>query len=490
MRTGISFPGSQSPSTQTTSGRSIADLGQIAQITDEFLATLPDDLRALGDAVTQAGESLDAALTDEHQEALRAISDRKGAEATDRPSRLELKPIQRFILKRVFDLGWTTERFGHFDRFDIGHHGRASAKPERIGKKYQWLAYHEVLALIADNYQYRKNHDDDDRAYVGPWQVRVRDIDPSCVPPAKPGGTSFMGTAFSWWCPYGHTSWDTPSDGYQWASCGDDLPRLPKLLVSVRPDDGTRWVNAQAYWHWAQPGPAGADGLRGEQRELWFHCNGYLTHASDADAFMAWAEGTSFRGRWMPEALEVHDVLLGEIGWAPAWQHFARTCGRSHQWVRPESDCPVDVLPVALRYSRDMSSFDCSAEDGCSYLLPCGEVTDGLGLTWTGHAAAFADHSGCTVALDPTADAPGPDALLVREDALRSYLDREQLTLCWTLLGEKQSYDHSQHKLVGRMVLSGALSLDSNGLSGFLNRTIESDVGPECPVLERLITWP
>src|SRR6266496_259877 len=60
--------------------------------------------------------------------------------------RFNLEEMQRWILKRVFDLGWTVERFGAFDRLDIGYHGRDSHKAGRIGKKYQWIAYHEFLA--------------------------------------------------------------------------------------------------------------------------------------------------------------------------------------------------------------------------------------------------------------------------------------------------------------------------------------------------------
>ena len=60
----------------------------------------------------------------------------------------DLGLIQRFVLNRVFELGWTSELFGEFDRHAESHstNYRTSHKAERIGKKYQWLAYHEVLA--------------------------------------------------------------------------------------------------------------------------------------------------------------------------------------------------------------------------------------------------------------------------------------------------------------------------------------------------------
>ena len=70
-------------------------------------------------------------------------------------SRQEIRPgfdiqaIQRYILQRVVSLGWTARRFGAFDsslRF-AGSHPRGTRKPERMGKKYQWIAYQEILAF-------------------------------------------------------------------------------------------------------------------------------------------------------------------------------------------------------------------------------------------------------------------------------------------------------------------------------------------------------
>ena len=59
----------------------------------------------------------------------------------------------RWIFQRVIRLGWTPKRFGRFDRMR-GHmgSGRESHKAERFGKKYQWIAYHDSLARVADNF--------------------------------------------------------------------------------------------------------------------------------------------------------------------------------------------------------------------------------------------------------------------------------------------------------------------------------------------------
>ena len=70
---------------------------------------------------------------------------------------------------------------GKFDKF-IDRAGRSEHKPERIGKKYKWIALHELLAMISDNFEFKEESwSEKIGKYEGPWQLSVRDIDPSCI---------------------------------------------------------------------------------------------------------------------------------------------------------------------------------------------------------------------------------------------------------------------------------------------------------------------
>ena len=59
------------------------------------------------------------------------------------------------MLQRIMNMGWTVERFGKFDRNVNAYRnsGRGANKPERIGKKYQWIAFHELLARLSGQFQ-------------------------------------------------------------------------------------------------------------------------------------------------------------------------------------------------------------------------------------------------------------------------------------------------------------------------------------------------
>ncbi len=112
---------------------------------------------------------------------------------------------QRFVVQRAFELGWTVERFGLFDQNASAYrfYGRQENKPERIGKKYQWIALHEFLARVADNYQYRgEPWTNDEREYEGPWQLHIRDIDPSVLV-----RKTMRADCGGWWCPVDSGDW-------------------------------------------------------------------------------------------------------------------------------------------------------------------------------------------------------------------------------------------------------------------------------------------
>ena len=121
----------------------------------------------------EARQQLMSLLTDEHQAEMEAILQDRGDPSYTTKFQFDNELIRRYILARVIGMGWTPERFGYFDDHSVPYQGREQNKPERIGKKYQWIAYHEILAYISDHYQYREPYGDDggDRAYKGPWVI-------------------------------------------------------------------------------------------------------------------------------------------------------------------------------------------------------------------------------------------------------------------------------------------------------------------------------
>lgn len=63
-------------------------------------------------------------------------------------------------------------RLAYYDRHDV-------KKVERIGKKYQWIAFYNALAKIADHHDVGGRWGENSHEYRGPWEPFVRDFDPT-----------------------------------------------------------------------------------------------------------------------------------------------------------------------------------------------------------------------------------------------------------------------------------------------------------------------
>lgn len=82
----------------------------------------------------------------------------------------------------INDLGFDEEYFGDHDQRCGGYNRHQTIKKERIGKKYQWITMHNMLARISDNCKMvdRWNYPPREHfQFEGPWEPYVRDFDPT-----------------------------------------------------------------------------------------------------------------------------------------------------------------------------------------------------------------------------------------------------------------------------------------------------------------------
>lgn len=381
--------------------------------------------------------------------------------------------IQRYVVGRVFELGWTVERFGAFDRFAVRSHGRNARKAERVGKKYQWIAYHEMLAYLTDHYQYRDEYTEGntDSDYDGPWQEFIRDIDPSMLLRSKPGGTGFDSHAPSWWATEVYSAWEEESTNWEWIANERCWPDVERLLAVQHTSTNVEWLNVSGFFDWRQEHPLAVEEEEVGRRDLWIMTNGYYIASSKASDFISWARNVNFWGRWLPNVAEVGQMFFGEYGWSPAFQYFNALDDGLNPWVSVGRECPTAMRSAVVRCSCSPSDHDCSVEDGPFWLhVPDPDFARVMGLRWTGQGADFVDETGTILAFDPTAWEAGPTGLLVRSDSMATYLDKHDLSLCWAVLGEKRVLGGVRNfRFAGALQMSGAYVLTTDGLVGFVN---------------------
>lgn len=166
----------------------------------------------------------------------------------DTPASFNIAWARRWVCKRAHELGWTSKLFGDFDNHQVSD--RMDHRIERMGKKYQWIAFRDLIARMADNLAYLGDYFDRDRdqppAYRGAGQVSLRDIDPSLLT----SGTYYDGWrewGKTWWVPFQPQLRSVDArERYAWLESDVDIINDKSLIDLRDPRTGRRWL---AYGH-------------------------------------------------------------------------------------------------------------------------------------------------------------------------------------------------------------------------------------------------
>lgn len=373
---------------------------------------------------------------------------------------------QRWIFKRVLDLGWTVERFGRFDRYVRRHVSdyRSAHKPERIGKKYQWIAYHEFLAHLADNLEFREESwSDKPGVYYGPWQLGRRDIDPSSLL-KRTYRSHWEPHVTSWWAPTQFNAWEEEPDETLWLKSVDLLPPITSLPIVTDPQTGREWFVLECFYEWEEPTSPEVDKYDVSRRRIWYDLSAYLVKSDDEENFCNWARKHHFKSHWLHESQSQIGVFLGEFFRLPAFEYFDNPDNGRNGWTRGNDNqhpLPCDMLVTTDSYLHEDGLYDCSLEDTISIYLPVSWLVDKMELSWRGNDGRFFDRADNLVAQDPSIRTAGPKALLVDKKLMTDFLNSNGYRLVWTLLGEKEvlSPTESDESWPGRMEISGYMRM-------------------------------
>ncbi len=378
----------------------------------------------------------------------------------------DTKLAQRWIFNRVVKLGWNSKLHGNFDSMvNQGRMDRSNHKPERIGKKYQWIAFHEFLALVADNFCFKQESwSDKPAAYEGVWQISERDIDPSCTlkeyPNIKP---EHLPTFNKFKVKY--DAWENRSNNLTWLKQTKGLPK-PTQVIEIIDDKGVSWVILEGSEEWQKATPPEQEKYDYPTRTLWYLIKSYLVKRKDKRVMFEWAANQNFMGRWMPESHSFYNIFLGEYPdslaflyqYIPYYHHDGwTTSGRQHP-------IPHKVLVTDDEYLSSGSSLDCSTDEVINVKLPAKWIVNKMKLKQTYIDGRFFDNKNKLVAFDPKVfDLNMPRGLMFRKDYLLKFLEDNNLDIFWTILGEKNMIGGGEiGQPLGWMEINGVYKFDSN----------------------------
>ncbi len=341
--------------------------------------------------------------------------------------------VQAYIIQKVIDLGWNPKLHLEFDN-SIDYMMREPKAIERIGKKYQWIAYYDYVARMSDNFEFNQQWDNSSGLYKGTWDLGIRNIDPTCT--AKQ--LSYKDDDKFLFPNTNLTFNDWGGSIKEWLD-RDNLIDYKRIIQTS--DDDKEWFSLEMYFTFQETLQLGADRYNTPQKQYWNQLKGYLVPEEDYVKLITFLSKQNFMGDWMPKSQEMYRVFEREFYWHQVYEDNKYESIDEEGWQyisNKNSDyTPVGKVIVPL--------IDYRSERGLSYnnssfsmYKPSKELFEGLKLKYTQKTGEYCGEEGNIICKDPSVHSKTKSCLLVEKNALLKFLKSNKLRIFWTILGEKQ----------------------------------------------------
>lgn len=359
-------------------------------------------------------------------------------------------------------------------------------KIERIGKKYQWIAFYNILARVSDSLLL-KEWDVAPYPYAGPWDPYVRDFDPTLNVNALTCNdipNIAYPTVPEEFLPIIPTPQDEDIDCWKEYSAQFFNVIPSKLLLTDSSEH--HWIALYLYEH-AKNKSHGVDqhsiGYSNGSQEVWFIARAAFVKSDQFDALQKHINSPKFSNQEFPQGSEVYQLFNREYVWSPGfksifkepWINFEIETGEYRtvktiyktpdykniefdddgnmilQFVDQEYEQQVPEavihIPIMPAYSKVLweEQYDASQKETTMFNIPCSELIEQLHLEQRQADGYYYTQDGNLACFDGNL-AGICNGLLFRADFLKQFLEANNLKLFWSCIGEKQYFlgDHNQ----------------------------------------------
>lgn len=387
--------------------------------------------------------------------------------ALNRFKNVDIENLYHYAMQYIRDeLGYSDELFTEYD-ISCGHpldRGR-NHTIERIGKKYQWIAFYNILARVSDFHKLKGWGNSSDEEYKGAWEPYVRDFDPTL-------NCHFMLPLES--LPEFNIEYnenfieDIEVDNQQineWILHKTSLFDMPLIY---KDNDGIEWVLLYQHKEIKNQKDEVSDSFswfcEGHQR-MWRIVKAYFVKNSEFDSLKSnFEDREMFKKGIQAEVPSLYQVYNREFPWSPGVKEFVedfwfnynvetdeeeiKRRGEEIELVEKEEYVTVKVkktlaklLPAHIHFCWE-EEHDASKKETISFDIPCPELLDKLHLVQKKYDGYFFSQDGDLVAFDGELT-DTINGLIIRKDYLDQFLQENDLGIFWDFVGEKQYFTES-----------------------------------------------
>jgi hypothetical protein len=349
--------------------------------------------------------------------------------------------IRNQILWRVQSLGWAYDKYKDIEERITSLHGygrgsESGQKVDRYGKKYSWIAYHEMDGYLRDSGELEDKYDS--------WRRDTGNIDPSFLSPLQSGELikeSLLG--------------DPGSDTKSWV-LSEKGPDISHYLVNSNLEEEGTWVALDGYY---------TKENKKLNREMFLFVRSFLVSNVHKPQVIEKLKKQDMSGRWPPEKQELDNIFWLEIPWSNSFQtdhidEFSFINGEeealiSEPIIETDDEARISftlkevkgkrktyekypmVLPVCdLRYGKidgESGQITTLTKQLIDYLDLMGQPQSYDLFTRAGEKAIlYKEH-------DTDSYRDKQSLLYMRKDLLDKYLDANQVSLIWVVWGERSN---------------------------------------------------
>ena len=380
----------------------------------------------------------------------------------------QLSPVdlKNIAIMRIFDLGYDQDSHGEFDR-TVHNSGRHYVAAERIGKKYQWIALHELLAQVSDKYKMKEpwvwNGDKESVWFSGPWEPFIRDIDPSTIQRIDENVVVRISSKMK------YDKWGI--DNKEWLMDVSDLPE-PKYIIS---DDSQEWILLDGYFVSSEEKLLGNELYSIPQKQFWYIIKSYIVPVEHYDKIYSWLCNADFMGRWMPEYSDRYEIFNREYYWSPAFDYYRKGYynGEEVSTIK-DSDNDLEIGEVIITANSYLweTGYDLSKDEAFRLLKPCAKIVNELKLSYGSNNESYMySDTGELVCFDNSEGGTGQACLYFKKNLFKEYLNKAGYKIIWTVLGEKNIIaDHYRDGFGSWPTVSGVYSMVDGEIIGSIKQ--------------------
>jgi len=379
--------------------------------------------------------------------------DQKPPEPIKYSHRFGAQRAKRFIVQRVFEIGWDPEKI------DLNHsneyHLRDKEKTERLSKKYQWIALHELIGTISDHYHFT-GWEDHVRKGTSAKEFCEYDISEPFLPDSLRNHEvkkwSFAKMRPPWWLG-GLEPFPRPLSLESKRIFANEVNTSDPLQLLELSDGECDWLTLDGYARWSEPLPVWED-----------------DHACP-EASISWA----FRSYLVPP--ENFDQLVmrlskKELANGLLWVSEPEFGKPSHQ-LQDYPDGQTDLAELCL-IDNDIHvrgwntggisttcrfSPDTEGDNALKGSIPSPQLAEIGSLSWSGVGLRFQNRNSGNIAFKSFGDYPKGSGVVKRE-ALRNWLSESGLRIVWRCFGEKHLMNDHPNRNGRAYWMAFSLNLD------------------------------